>query len=62
MPPSYFLPSIYLGVDEDAQRLHNAVRSTAKANRAAFRSQNEFVRHCLTYTLRNDKTLKKPSK
>jgi len=55
--PLFALPSIYLGSDSEARELHALAKSIAKKT-DKFKSQNEFLKHCILYTLENDPDIK----
>lgn len=52
--PLYTLSSIYLGSDSEAKELYALVKTISKKDPKRFRSQNEFFKHCLLFTMEND--------
>lgn len=56
--PLYSLPSVYLGSNADARALKSLVETTARQ----FNSKNEFLKHCILYTLEHDPAIKEVPK
>lgn len=56
--PLYALPSIYLGSDQEARELLAYVKTISKKE-PRFTSQNDFLKHCIRFTIEHDPDLKK---
>ena len=49
--------SVYLGSGDDGKRLSGIIEKMGKSEQ--FRSEMEFMRHCITYTLDHDPDVRK---
>lgn len=54
----YSLPSIYLGSDAEARELFATVKAIPRKTPDLFTSQNDFLKHCVLFTMENDPQLK----
>lgn len=52
--PVYSLPSVYLGSDAEAREFLGLVKALSRAFPNRFDSQNDFLKHCILYTMENE--------
>jgi hypothetical protein len=59
MAQVYSLPSVYLGASKEGRNAWEYVYERYGANEERFPSLNLFLRHCVEYALKHDRSLKK---